>query len=445
MANSSAPQRGVIFWQVGTGDSTTVVIDDEHVLQVDLHDMAQADEDGAVVTAVVDCLVDVLPKRNGRPYLAGFALTHADQDHCRGFADLLSKVTIGELWATPRLWREYVDGDTVICEDARAFQKEAERRVEATRKAVGRDEQPASGDRILVVGYDTDHDEHAYSDLPDVYLTGPGKTITTLDGDAVGDVFEAFVHAPFAADCAAARNETSLAMQITLRDADGAVGHALLFGDLAYPTIMKIFQYSEDHNREERLAWDVLLAPHHCSKHVMYVDDEFESDIMDAFERHARDNAVIVSSSMPVPATNQAGENPPHAKAKARYLEIVDGADRFVCTQEWPDEEHPCPVAFGLTTSGLDLLDPVDLVARADDAAETRESAAKAAGMADGVVGVLIALAVVIVARGFRDRRRRRPVAAPTSGTGLDRAQRAVARARGTDAAPRQPIGFGAR
>ena len=139
------------------------------------------------------------------------SLTHADQDHCRGFADLLEAVSIGELWATPRLWREYEDADAVICADARAFQEEAERRVRATRAAAARGERPVSGDRILVVGYDTDREQHAYADLPDEYLTGPGHVVTSLDGDDMSAVFEAFIHAPFADDCAAARNETSLA------------------------------------------------------------------------------------------------------------------------------------------------------------------------------------------------------------------------------------------
>jgi hypothetical protein len=53
-------------------------------------------------------------------------------------------------------------------------------------------------------------------------------------------VFEAFLHAPFADDCAAARNETSLAMQITLKDPSGSDGKVLLLGDLAHDTIMKI-------------------------------------------------------------------------------------------------------------------------------------------------------------------------------------------------------------
>ncbi len=54
---------------------------------------------------------------------------------------------------------------------------------------------------------------------------------------------------------------TSLALHVTLRSADGPDGHASLLGDLAYETITKIFRYSEDHDRKERLARDVLLAP----------------------------------------------------------------------------------------------------------------------------------------------------------------------------------------
>ena len=65
-------------------------------------------------------------------------LTHADKDHCSGFADLLDKATIGELWATPRMWREYLDDgeDTDLREDAKAFDEEVKRRVEAAKKAV---------------------------------------------------------------------------------------------------------------------------------------------------------------------------------------------------------------------------------------------------------------------------------------------------------------------
>ena len=442
MTESSTPDRGIMFWPVGTGDSTTIVADKDHIVQVDLHDTAQADLDDAVVMPVVDTLAACLPKRDGRPYLAVFALTHADQDHCRGFADLLEAVSIGELWATPRLWREYEDADAVICADARAFQEEAERRVRATRAAAARGERPVSGDRILVVGYDTDREQHAYADLPDEYLTGPGHVVTSLDGDNMSAVFEAFLHAPFADDCAAARNETSLAMQITLKDPSGSDGKVLLLGDLAHDTIMKIVTYSEEHRREDRLAWDVLLAPHHCSSHVMYQDGELQQDILDAFERHARDGAVIVASSAPVPGRNNPGDNPPHAKAKARYLQIVD-AGHFVCTGEWPDADQPRPVVFGLGPDGLTLLDPsaLDLGDRALTLAA--KAAVESAGPDGAATGVLIMLAIAAAAGLARWLNNRRAAPKQGGGTGLDRAQRAVTAARGRDAAPRQPVGFG--
>ena len=88
------PSRGAVFWPIGTGDSTTIVIDDDSVMQIDLHDMAKADADDTPEVPVVDELVACLPLRDGKPYLAVFALTHADKDHCLGFADLLAKVTI---------------------------------------------------------------------------------------------------------------------------------------------------------------------------------------------------------------------------------------------------------------------------------------------------------------------------------------------------------------
>jgi hypothetical protein len=204
MTDTRLPERGVVFWPVGSGDSTTVVVDEELVLQVDLRDMAAADEEDAVVAPVVDRLVENLPTRDDEPYLAGFALTHGDADHC--IADLLDRVHIGELWATPRLWREYLEDDVELCEDAKAFQAEAERRVAATLEADRASREPASGDRVRIIGYDVDRAQHPYAELPDTYFTYPGESITTLDGEDVSAAFEAFVHAPFKDDCAPVRN-----------------------------------------------------------------------------------------------------------------------------------------------------------------------------------------------------------------------------------------------
>jgi hypothetical protein len=62
--------RGAVFWPVGTGDSTTFVLrPGKVVMQVDLRHLEKADDPDEPEWAVIDQLVKVLPKRNGRPYL----------------------------------------------------------------------------------------------------------------------------------------------------------------------------------------------------------------------------------------------------------------------------------------------------------------------------------------------------------------------------------------
>ena len=416
MSENALPIQSVIFLPVGTGDSTTIVIDDEHVMQVDLHHMEQANEKDSTYTPVVDFLKEWLPQREGRPYLAVFALTHADEDHCQGFGALLdSDILIGELWATPRLWREYAEDKTEPCEDARRFHDEAERRVKASLKHIRAGRGIPSGDRVRVIGYDTDFDDtnHPYRDLPDEQKSFPGQLVTTIDGVDVSDRFEAFIHAPFKDDCAAARNDTSLAMQVTLKNGD-TKGRVLLLGDLAYPTLQRIFSQTKD---PDRVAWDVLLAPHHCSRKVMFAPneqgkEELKQDIMDAFDNSRGERAYVVASSEPIPNSNQPGDNPPHAKAKARYREL--GIEDFLCTQDHGDTNDPEPIIFTLTPGvGLEL-----------QPTETRETLSidKAA-----LVG-MAAVATVMVAAKM---------------VGILRA--AIKRARGADAAPTKPVGFGLR
>lgn len=429
------PERGAVFWPVGTGDSSTIVVDDTVVLQIDLHDMAKADEESNPEVAVVDRLVEALPVVDGEPYLATFALTHSDMDHCLGFADLLAKVRIGELWATPRLWREFNDPDSPApCVDAVAFQEESERRVAATKTALAGGGEPGSGDRILIVGYDDEHGEHAYDELPSEYLSGPGKSVTVLDGHDCAGKFEAFFHAPFRDDCAAARNETSLSMQVTLTHESGAEGKLLLFGDLAHDTIIKIFEYSEYHKRQQYLEWDLLLAPHHCSKKVMYKPnaegkDVLQMDVLNAFERHARENAVIVSSSAVFPPKDVVGANPPHRKAADRYSEI---ADELICTMSWVDDEAPSPVIFGVGASGVGVIQGAVVELSAKEA--SREAAAFATGRRFAAVTA----AAVDLAKSLP------PSAAQSAfASGPERVQAAVAEDRGGSSAPETPVGFG--
>ena len=345
------PDQGLIFWPVGNGDSTTIRVDETAYLQVDLHHMAKSEEDDDPAWPVIDELIEILPTLNGKPYLSAFALTHPDQDHCQGFKDLNDRAIISELWMSPRIFREFKEKNG-LCDDAQAFHDEAMRRVKAAIKKGG---DPGSGDRIRIIGYDDLLSEDLFKGFPEEFLSIPGHTITTLDGHDYSKVFEAFVHAPFRDDSFGDRNDCSLAFQISLLNGQG-VGQALLMGDLSYPTIRRIFDYSD----VDTLNWNVLLAPHHCSKSVMYWKDEgqeeetLKSDIVRDLGDSALSPGYVVSSSEPVPTHNTSGDNPPHAKAKTQYESIVP--DKFICTHEHSSKKNTKPVIFEIKETGFSYV-----------------------------------------------------------------------------------------
>ncbi len=70
------PDRGIVFSPVGCGDSITVVVDDDTVVQIDIHHVADAENDDDPRVAIVDELIESLPERDGKPYLAVFGATH---------------------------------------------------------------------------------------------------------------------------------------------------------------------------------------------------------------------------------------------------------------------------------------------------------------------------------------------------------------------------------
>jgi len=317
------------------------------MFQVDLRHSSKSEDEDTDCAPVIDYLVEHLPVVNGRPYLSAFALTHPDKDHIQGFAQLLEEVDIGELWFTPRVFREQDDEG---CEDAQAFRTEAHRRVDATILAGG---DPGPGDRVRLIGYDTLLEEDHYKGFPQQFFSVPGHVLTSLDGADLAGEFRVFIHAPFKQDeLVGDRNDTSLVMQVVLGD-DAAAGGVLLFGDHKYPTIRKVFDISIKAGNEDNLRWQVMLAPHHCSKSVMYQEEDgktvLKQDILDDFEKYQVGAGYVVASANCIPESNEDGDNPPHALAKKRYSEIAIGG--FVCTHD--DGGYAEPLRF--TAEGSDV------------------------------------------------------------------------------------------
>lgn len=353
------PDRGYVFWPVGTGDSTTISVKkNDIIIQIDLHHMAKAEDKDEPHYAIVDELEKILPKKNGKPYLAVFALTHPDKDHIQGFEELLKRITIGEIWQTPRIFNEYKKD---LCADAKKFKDEVVRRKNLIIKKKGKD--ISSGDRLIIIGHDEIFETDDYKDFPKEFRAFPGKSITKADDTDVSAMFNAFVHAPFKDDGADERNNTSLSLHITLiSDDKSKKGKAFFFGDREYPTIMSIFDTTEEKKNTDYLYWDVMLVSHHCSKKVMYWQDEgeddekFKKEIMDKFKKYKNTGAYEIASCESN-FTDGEGDNPPHKKARSRYEEIIDNG-HFICTHEHADKKKPKPVIFELTNDGFSYKKP---------------------------------------------------------------------------------------
>ena len=351
------PERGVIFWPVGTGDSTTVVVDDERWIQIDLHQLAASETDDDERVPVVDRLLELAPQRDSRPYIAAFTATHLDKDHILGFAKLNDEALIGELWFTPRVFWDAEDLKD-LCDDAKAFVEEVDRRIEVL-TTTGSAE---SGDRIKIFGDDDILGEAPYSDLPDECFTAVSEFFTVVDGEDLADVLRVFVLAPEKCDGSEERNDTSLGLQVLLVDGD-ARGTLVTLGDLAYPDVKAIFEREND----EDVLWSVFQAPHHCSKAVMYWKDDgdesesLRQDVLDVIAGAADDDAWIIASCDIIPAKDEPGANPPHRVAATHYEELVE-ADHFLVT----GDHAPDPLVFELGESGLCLrnADVVEASAR---------------------------------------------------------------------------------
>jgi hypothetical protein len=347
-------KKAVVFWPVGTGDSTTIVLKPgEFVMQIDLRHLEKADDDDEPEWPIIDHLVKILPKRNGRPYLAVFALTHPDKDHIQGFAELLRRVDIGELWHTPKIFRDHEDDAEAMCDDALAFRDEAHRR----RKAIlANPAKVKSGDRLRVIGHDDILKEDKYKDLPESAKSRPGDKVSMIDGADLNGHFQAFIHAPFKDDQASTKNNTSLSLNVVLWEGE-KYAQFFFFGDREYPTVKRIFETTEKTDNTAYLWWSVMLCSHHCSKRVMYWQNEdedkpsFKKDIMDFFEKYRRKGGFIVSSSHS-DFTDGDGDNPPHKKARQRYEATVE-AGHFICTHEYPSKASPRPLVFTLSQEGL--------------------------------------------------------------------------------------------
>lgn len=348
MAAFDLPSRGATFWPVGNGDSVTICVDDDAVVQIDLNHRDAYEEPDDPRVPVVDRLVDLLPVRNGRPYLTALVITHHDADHCAGVDKLLELVDVDEMWITLRQFVELKANDE-LSDEGKIVYNEARDRRKAEIEAAARGERAAAGSRLLVIGY---HDVLQYGDwngFPDELVVVPGNYVTKLNEQIVTDRAQFFIHTPFQDDTeSGSRNSSSLGMRVTLHADEDHRHRFLLLGDLEHAQIEAAMERTLANQEGELLEWDVLLAPHHGSRNAIRCQDD-NGNWVDAPALHLLDDAKADGATVVISSREPGNDDalPPHDDALEAYSNMV-GAENVIFTSEHAHGSDSDPVVIAV-------------------------------------------------------------------------------------------------
>lgn len=321
---------------------------------IDINIREAADDEDDDTPDVAANLRDRLDRdENGRLYVDAFLLSHPDADHITGLRNHFhlgpadewnedeDRIIIHEMWSSPVVFRR-AGPNNALCDDAKAWAKEARRRVERFREdGFDTDE----GDRILIMGEDTDGKTDDILDIV-VALDETVNSCNRVDAS----VFEARLLGPLPPDDdededELSENRSSVILRFFLKGGGVSDRCRLLTGGDAEAAIWKRLWERHGEDNPDWLSYDVLLTPHHCSWRSLSFDSwsdlgedaKVDQDARDALSQTLK-GAVIVSSCKPIKKDD---DNPPHERAEREYIDIVDGdADRFFCTDEyWADKD----------------------------------------------------------------------------------------------------------
>jgi hypothetical protein len=341
----------ITFFPVDNGDMTLVRFDNEQTLLIDIHIREAADDpDDATPDVIADLRSRLKRDEKGRLFVDGFLLSHPDQDHVGGLmahfhlgspddwksAD--DKILIREMWSSPIVFRR-ASKEHVLCDDAKAWAKEARRRVALFRE---KGTLSSEGDRIQIMG----EDEDGKTDDILAIVVKVDDLVTKLNRLAVG-AFEARLLAPLQQgddedlDELLAKNRSSVILRFSIRG-DGILDKCrfLTGGDAE----VAIWERMWDKHGEEQVDWLTY------DSYSTYGEDaEVCEDARSALAQF-RKGAVVVASSETIEPEDA---DPPSDRAKREYISIVDGATtRFICVADfWNDEKRA--LQYNITSSGI--------------------------------------------------------------------------------------------
>lgn len=351
------------YYPVGNADCTLIKLDNGKTIIVDCQILADL-TDGHGKQVMFDVKADLLKELKkdglGRPFVDLFISTHPHDDHCKGFAGNFyqgkvddydkdknkDEIIIEELWITPR------GLNNNLSSPAEDIRKEAKRR----RKLYDDDKNftGSKGNYLRIIGYDKD------KEFDSRYCYVPGKLVTTVHGSSLSWL-EIFIHAPFKEDVETSKkydnkNATSVVVQFGFK-IDGYTGYksrVLMGGDAEH----EIWQHILDNNADdEKLKWNIFLAPHHCSWSFFNGSDnkkEIKPSAAAILNKQIGNSAHIIASSNEIKNDNN---NPPCYEAKLQYIKkLKSGSSHFLNIATHSKVGNiPQPIVFKINENGKTL------------------------------------------------------------------------------------------
>ncbi|MFA6528367.1 MAG: metallohydrolase [Candidatus Gracilibacteria bacterium] len=348
------------FFPVDNGDMTLISLESGKKILIDVHirDIS-ADEN---IPDVAKMLRERLSRdSNNRLYVDVFLLSHPDKDHLGGLSDNFhlgsletwnedeDKIIIREMWSSPIIFRQKsrVSDQQGLAQDAMDWWNEARRRIKAYRDNDGL----LDGNRILVLGDDI---EEKTKGLDDIRIA-VGDSFNTICGTE-DSTFSADLFGPIPAqgdeedEDALAKNRSSVITRFHIASSGNQDKCLFLSGGDAE---VLVWEHLWDMFKDipEKLSYDLLQTPHHCSFHSLSHDSWSEmgksvtiSDKARNALGQARSSASIVASCKPI---SDDDNDPPCVRAEREYKKIAEEVGgEFLCTMAPSNTGKPDVLVF---------------------------------------------------------------------------------------------------
>lgn len=346
----------IAFLPVDNGNMTFIKLNDvnETTILYDMYIREKATDPNDKTYDVLQYLKDNLKTDSkGRHFVDVFILSHHDDDHIRGFEnyfytgdidkipDNCEKIYIKEIWGSSRFFKR-ASTYNPLQNGALAFNTEMKRRYELHKKHKIIQEE---GNRIIILGESEDDKTDHVEDI--VY--GIGESIHMLNNRNLASKIDINILGPIEQqkdeidELYKAKNRGSVILQLNIKQ-DSYTNQILLTGDAE----VGVLEYMRDIYSLSKFDYDILLAPHHCSKYSIF--NKLSDDSCKLSETALESLSQAKSGAKIIASCREFGKDtPPHKEAKKEYENIV-GESNFFYTLGYKNGIEP--IEFELTGLG---------------------------------------------------------------------------------------------